>query len=53
MPKDTQINMKVDEALKDAAEKAAKHDHRSLTSLIEKLILDYCRNVGIKVREHV
>jgi hypothetical protein len=28
------------------AEKAAAADHRSLTSLIEKLLADYCRKEG-------
>jgi hypothetical protein len=32
--------------LKEAAEKAAADDHRSLTSLIEKLLSDYLRRKG-------
>jgi hypothetical protein len=34
--KTAQITFRIDPNLKDAAEKAAAQDHRSLTSLIEK-----------------
>jgi hypothetical protein len=37
----TQVNLRLQPALKAAAEKAAAQDHRSLTSLIEKLLADY------------
>jgi len=39
--KTAQINLRVLPQLKDEAEKAAAEDHRSLTSLIEKLLADY------------
>jgi hypothetical protein len=32
--------------LKAAAEQAAADDHRSLTSLVEKVLTDYCREKG-------
>jgi hypothetical protein len=32
--------------LKEAAEQAAAADHRSLTSLVEKVLTDYCRATG-------
>jgi len=35
------LNLRIDPALKAAAEKAAKDDHRTLTTLIEKLLKDY------------
>jgi hypothetical protein len=35
----------MDPALKRAAEKAAAADHRSLTSLIEKLLSDYLESL--------
>jgi predicted HicB family RNase H-like nuclease len=41
------LNLRVDSALKKAALKAAKADRRSLTSLIEKLLADYCRRNGL------
>lgn len=34
------INIRVDEAVKEAAEKAAKDDTRTVTSYVEKLIVD-------------
>jgi hypothetical protein len=46
MAKTAQINMKIEPALKAAAEQAAADDHRSLTSLVEKLLSDYCREHG-------
>jgi hypothetical protein len=41
--KTAQINLRIDPKLKAAAEKAATDDNRSLTSLIEKLLLDYLK----------
>jgi hypothetical protein len=44
--KTAQINMRISPALKAAAEKAAAADHRSLSSLIEKLLADYAKEQG-------
>jgi predicted HicB family RNase H-like nuclease len=44
--KTTQFNMRMDPELKEVAEKAAAADRRSLASLIEKLLEDYCRERG-------
>jgi hypothetical protein len=41
--KSAQVNIRLTPALKKAAEKAAQEDHRSLTSLIEKLLSDYVK----------
>lgn len=46
MAKDTQINIRISTALKTAAEKAASTDERSLSSLIAKLLVDYCQEHG-------
>ena len=40
------FNLLIDPALKEAVEKAAAHDHRSVTSLVEKLLTDYLRRSG-------
>lgn len=40
------LNLRLKPSLKAAAEKAAEQDQRSLTSLIEKLLADYCRKHG-------
>jgi hypothetical protein len=42
----TQFNMRIDPELKEAAERAATDDRRSLSSLVEKLLTDYCRERG-------
>jgi hypothetical protein len=47
----TQFNMRIDPVLKDAAEKAAADDRRSLSSLVEKLLTDYCREHGFLMDE--
>ena len=40
------MNLRLEPGLKEAAEKAAADDHRSLTSLIEKLLSDHLRGRG-------
>ena len=40
------LSLRIDPQLKDLASKAAADDHRSLTSLIEKLLADYLRDHG-------
>jgi predicted HicB family RNase H-like nuclease len=42
--KTAQVNLRLHPNLKQAAEQAAARDHRSLTSLIEKLLTDYLRS---------
>ena len=37
------LNLRIDDSLKKRAAKAAQADHRSLTSLVEKLLDDYAR----------
>ncbi len=49
MPTETktaQVNLRIHPTLKAAAEKAAENGHRSLTSLIEKLLAEYCKKKG-------
>jgi hypothetical protein len=41
------VTLRVDPRVKAAAQLAAKHDHRSLTSLIEVLILNHCKSLNI------
>jgi hypothetical protein len=45
--KTAQVNLRLQPSLKEAAEKAAAADHRSLTGLIEKLLADYCKKRGL------
>jgi hypothetical protein len=44
--KTAQVNLRLQPSLKAAAEKAAAADRRSLTSLIERLLADYCKKHG-------
>jgi hypothetical protein len=44
--KTAQVNLRIDPELKASAEKAAKADQRSLTSLMEKLLTDYLHKRG-------
>ncbi len=41
------ITVRIDPKIKAAAEAAAEHDHRSLTSLLEILIVNHCRVLGL------
>ena len=45
-PRDVLINFRVSKEFKAAAEAAAKADNRSLTSFIEKLVLDHLQRSG-------
>jgi hypothetical protein len=42
------MTLRVDPIVKVAAELAAAHDRRSVTNLIEVLILNHCERLGIK-----
>ncbi len=44
--KTAQVNLRLAPALKEAAERAAEEDQRSLTSLFEKLLTDHLRERG-------
>lgn len=44
--KTAQVNLRLKPELKAAAEEAARVDNRSLTSLIEKLLMDHLKEAG-------
>jgi hypothetical protein len=44
--KTAQVNLRLQPSLKEAAEKAAADDQRSLTSLIEKLLVAHLKKAG-------
>ena len=48
--KSATLSLRIDPELKRSAEKAAAADHRSLTSLIEKLLADYVQQAKAKVK---
>lgn len=41
------LTVRIDPMIKAAAEAAAAHERRSLTSLLEVLILNHCRTLGL------
>lgn len=47
--KTTTLTLRVEPRLREAAELAAKKDHRSVTNLIEVLLLKRCDELGIDV----
>jgi len=47
--KSATLNFRIDPSLKEAAEKAAAEDRRSLTSFFEKLLVDYLKAKGFKI----
>jgi predicted HicB family RNase H-like nuclease len=49
--KTLQFNMRMTPRFKRMAEQAAVADRRSLASLIEKLLADYCREHGFREEE--
>jgi hypothetical protein len=49
--KTAQVNLRIRPELKTAAEKATTDDHRSLTSLIEKLLFEYLKKRGYLPKE--
>ena len=46
MPKTAAIGVRVDPKIKEAAERAAADDHRSVASLLEKLLTEYLTEKG-------
>ena len=47
--KTTTLNLRIDPALKEAAQIAALRDHRSVANLVELLIRHHCEKVGISI----
>ncbi len=43
------LNLRIDPKLKEAVQKAAQKEHRSVANFIEQLIRDYCANNRITI----
>lgn len=43
------MTLRVSPSVKAAAKRAAEHDHRSVTNLLEVLILDHCKTLNIRL----
>jgi predicted HicB family RNase H-like nuclease len=51
MAKDTTYTLRINSKLKEALAVAAKKDRRTISSLLEKIIVDYLEKVGIEWEE--
>lgn len=49
--KTTTLNLRIDPALKEALREASQRDHRSVSNMIEVLILEHCDQIGITIPE--
>ena len=49
--KTTTLNLRINPAVKDGLREAAEKDHRSISNMIEVLILRHCKEAGITVPE--
>ena len=50
MPRKTEkLSIRVDPLIKDALQKAADIEHRSIANMVEILIRDHCRKNGIEI----
>jgi hypothetical protein len=44
------MTLRLDPEIKAAAEAAAMREHRSITNLIEVLILNHCESIGLSIK---
>ena len=51
MAKDTTYTLRINSKLKEALAVAAKKDRRTISSLLEKIIVDHLEKVGIEWEE--
>jgi len=51
MAKDTTYTLRINSRLKEALAVAAKKDRRTISSLLEKITVDYLEKVGIEWEE--
>ncbi len=45
------LNLRIDPRIKDALREAAHIEHRSITNMVEVLVLRHCEQVGITIPE--
>ncbi len=45
------LNLRIDPLVKDAVKQAADQEHRSIANMVEVLIRDHCKQVGITIPE--
>jgi hypothetical protein len=47
------MTLRVSPDIKAAAERAAEHEHRSVTNLVEVLILNHCKSLNLQLEDTV
>lgn len=45
----TDLNLRIDLLTRDALKIAALHDHRSVSNMIEYIVVQYCKENGIPI----
>ncbi|MEW5790072.1 MAG: DUF1778 domain-containing protein [Pseudomonadota bacterium] len=45
------VNLRLSPRMKELLRTAAEHEHRTLSNMIEALVLDYCESRGITVAQ--
>jgi hypothetical protein len=48
-PKSTNLNLRIAPEVKEALKEAAERDHRSISNMLEYLIVQHCHNNGIEI----
>lgn len=51
--KTVQVSMRMDKSIKDVADRVARIEHRNFSNLIEKLVLDHGKSLGIEPESQV
>ena len=49
----TNLNLRIDPAIRDALKIAALQDHRSVSNMIEYIVVQYCKKKGIPVAKDI
>jgi len=50
-PKSTNLNLRIAPEVKEALKDAAERDHRSISNMVEYLIVQHCQRMGIPVKK--
>jgi hypothetical protein len=48
-PKSTNLNLRIAPEVKEALKEAAERDHRSISNMLEYLIVQHCQRLGIPI----
>jgi hypothetical protein len=52
VPKTERLTIRIDPIVKESLWRVAEHDNRSVANLLEVLILEHCKKIGIKAKEN-